>query len=312
MDFAQERYVRLYTRDTTGWKLLGWQGQTVFSLLYRKADRGGVIKLEGLEPWELAVVHCGLPEEVARAGMAPCLKRGWLVVNGDQLVFPKYVEANETATAGAQRVREHRERAKLAAAQVAPESPSNETLQPVTIGNSVPCRAVLKEENSHNRASATRGEQEPSHSDKLIGNDFMLSATNRHWQGYDSDLCLIGMKPAHERERALAAIAADPWEQANLVHCSPKHVLRKWNSLSSGSTQLRVVGNDGEASERAAARVRAEEYSAKGKRLMAELAGLKPLVAAGDRDAAARGFELETQLAETKDLFERAKRASRG
>jgi hypothetical protein len=39
MDYANERYVRLYTRDTTTVKLLGWQGRLVWWSLLRKLDR---------------------------------------------------------------------------------------------------------------------------------------------------------------------------------------------------------------------------------------------------------------------------------
>lgn len=166
--------------------------------------------------------------------------------------------------------------------------------------------------NSHTRVSAgAREEQEPRQSDKRIGNDFMLQATTLHWQEYDSELCLIGMKPEAERLRALAAIQADPWCQANNSNCSPKHVLRKWNSYSRGLTGLQAVGDDGEAAERAAARQRAERYATDGRRLKAELAQLKPLVDV-DPDARAKAFVLENQLSETLDLFNRAKRASAG
>lgn len=110
MDFANERYVRLYTRDTTTTKLLGWQGRTVLWHMLRKLDRSGVLELEGCEPWELAALHGDLPEDVAREGMANALARGCLVHDGDRIVAPRYIEANETPASDALRARESRER----------------------------------------------------------------------------------------------------------------------------------------------------------------------------------------------------------
>ena len=128
MDFSNERYVRLYTRDTTGWKLLRWQGQTVWTLLYRKADRAGVVNLDGLEPWEAVALHCDLPEEVAQPGMQRCLDRGWIVRDGDRLVFPKFIEANETPMSDAQRARDSR--AKRAALVTNRDAPSQNVTAP--------------------------------------------------------------------------------------------------------------------------------------------------------------------------------------
>ena len=43
MNFEDEDYVRLYTRDTVTWELLGWEGHCVLTLMLRgKFDRAGV------------------------------------------------------------------------------------------------------------------------------------------------------------------------------------------------------------------------------------------------------------------------------
>ena len=43
MDWANERYVRLYTRDTVTWKMWPWEARAIFPLLMRKVDRAGVL-----------------------------------------------------------------------------------------------------------------------------------------------------------------------------------------------------------------------------------------------------------------------------
>ena len=45
MRWDDERYVRLYTRDTTDWLALSWQAQGLFVLILRKVNRAGVIDL---------------------------------------------------------------------------------------------------------------------------------------------------------------------------------------------------------------------------------------------------------------------------
>lgn len=170
MDFGNERYVRLYVRDTVTWKRLGWDGQNALTQLLRKADRSGVIDLGGIEPWETLVVLCGAPEDVARRGTARCLELACIVHDGDRLVFPRYLEAQEATQSGAQRVREHRARERELRAQLKQNVTvvSNETLPNAnavkrgeTTGNSVPYRAVpyRAEEESAREATPTSQHQ---------------------------------------------------------------------------------------------------------------------------------------------------------
>ena len=43
MDWSNERYVRVYTRDTTTWKILSWEARALLQFLIRKVDRSGVV-----------------------------------------------------------------------------------------------------------------------------------------------------------------------------------------------------------------------------------------------------------------------------
>lgn len=109
MDWPNERYVRVYTRDTTTWKLLSWQARTVLLMLFRKADRSGVLEVgdDGVEGLA-AVIE--LPMEVAGAGISELVKRGTVERRSDSFVLPKFIEAQEAKTGDATRQRESRER----------------------------------------------------------------------------------------------------------------------------------------------------------------------------------------------------------
>ncbi len=45
MNWSDERYVRVYTRDTAEWLCLSFMAQGLFCLLLRKVDRAGVLSL---------------------------------------------------------------------------------------------------------------------------------------------------------------------------------------------------------------------------------------------------------------------------
>lgn len=109
MRFEDERYVRVYTRDTLNWMMLRWEGQAVFLFLLRKADRTGVIDLgESGDAVAAVVALSGMPEEFASAGVARCLKTGSIEQQGNCLIFPKFIEAQESTMTPAARQKESR------------------------------------------------------------------------------------------------------------------------------------------------------------------------------------------------------------
>lgn len=110
MDWTNERYVRLYIRDTTTWKRIGWDGQCVLMQLLRKVDRSGVLPLDDMEPWEAIMLHTDAPEDTARRGTAALLRVGTVEVRGTHLVMPNYLAAQECVKSDALRAKEYRER----------------------------------------------------------------------------------------------------------------------------------------------------------------------------------------------------------
>lgn len=108
MDWSDERYVRLYTRDTVTWKLIKWQGRHVLTELFRKVDRAGVLDFgdEGIEEAISALIDT--PLEVVSIGLEKILEREVAVLQGNSLVLPNFLEAQEATQSDKHRQRESR------------------------------------------------------------------------------------------------------------------------------------------------------------------------------------------------------------
>lgn len=110
LDWANERYVRVYTRDTTTWKLCDWRARTVLLHLFRKVDRSGVLDVGDDGVAGLAAV-LELPlEEIVEPGIAQLVKRGTVEMTSDAYIIPNFLEAQETPASDAQRQRAAREK----------------------------------------------------------------------------------------------------------------------------------------------------------------------------------------------------------
>lgn len=110
MDWANESYVRIYTRDTPDDLVLSWQAHAMWPLLVRKADRAGVIAtnhgirgIAALIRWPIDVVGPAFAELLDDGRIRECSEpHGY--------VLPNYVPAQETPSSDKQRKREERER----------------------------------------------------------------------------------------------------------------------------------------------------------------------------------------------------------
>lgn len=114
MDYSNERYVRVYTRDTVTWKLLDWRARTLLLHLLRKVDRSGVLDIgdEGL-PGVAAIVE--LPIEIVEAGMPQLVARGTIVAHGTCITAPNFLAAQEAPQSDKLRAAEYRARRRDAA-----------------------------------------------------------------------------------------------------------------------------------------------------------------------------------------------------
>lgn len=113
MNWSDERYVRLYTRDTVDWLSWSWQAQALFCLLLRKADRLGEIDL-GRHGTKGIAAHVKMPWKVAEPALAELLADSCIQAQDRAgrtvLVFRNYTTANEAIASGAERQRRYRER----------------------------------------------------------------------------------------------------------------------------------------------------------------------------------------------------------
>ena len=114
MRFEDERYVRLFTRDTTTWKLLPWQAKCLLPLLLRKVDRAGIVEV-GEDAEEGVAALTDLPPSFVKEALPGLLARKVFVLNGEVLVMPNFPAAQEAKASDRARQAAKRERDRLAA-----------------------------------------------------------------------------------------------------------------------------------------------------------------------------------------------------
>jgi hypothetical protein len=143
--WEDERYVRVYTRDTGDWLALSFAAQALFLMLLRKVDRIGELHL-GRRGVAAVPAMLGHPHQPGLdAALQELLADGCIRVTdaGDRLFVPNFLRAQEAAKSPAERKREQRERD---AAQALEKTQLSRNVTPVTSGHemsprAVPCRA---------------------------------------------------------------------------------------------------------------------------------------------------------------------------
>lgn len=109
MNYEDEDYVRLYTRETTTWRLLRWESQAVLLFMLKgKFDRSGVFESDGHTLSHAVTAVTGLPLTVTEPGLAQLLELRVWVETPTGLVWPKYLDAQNCKRGDAARQRESR------------------------------------------------------------------------------------------------------------------------------------------------------------------------------------------------------------
>jgi len=108
MRWEDERYVRLYTRNTVGWLAMGWEARCTLTMLFRVVDRAGLIEL-GTDGVPGLAIALQLPEDVVRRGLDGLLGRGTVEQHGTTIVIPNFIDAQECRQSDAARQRKARE-----------------------------------------------------------------------------------------------------------------------------------------------------------------------------------------------------------
>jgi hypothetical protein len=192
MDWSNERYVRLYIRDTPTWLRLRWEGQVLFSLMIRKCDRSGLFD-DIIDPVDDLSLITGIPPEHVKVGYDRLIKYEVIEFRGNSILIPNFMEAQEAIKSDAQRQRDSREKRRLEAQskpvtirdeqrdesvtirdeKSRPVTPSHAESRSVTPSRTVPdctnpSRTVLKEK----RAPARKGvPQKPTESMSTVALD---------------------------------------------------------------------------------------------------------------------------------------------
>lgn len=173
MRWEDERYVRLYTRNTVEWEMLPWESRCLWPLILRAVDRAGLLDLGKHGSKGLAAL-VKVPADFAETGLKGLLDDGCAELRGTVIVIPNFIEAQEATQSDAQRKRESRERARALAnsepvtnrdnaSQNVTDSHENgqkvtnghDLSQAVTSGHSVPNRAVPSVPSDQSSGSAS-------------------------------------------------------------------------------------------------------------------------------------------------------------
>jgi hypothetical protein len=160
VDWANERYVRVYVRDTIGTKRLSWEARCLFWELLRKVDRAGVLDLSGFEPADGLSVALDVPEDVAGRCLAEWSRDGRAAVEDGRIVVRSMIPAQETAQSDRARARESRER-RAACAESQPVTPCHAPSRAVTASHAPSQSVTLSSLNSPDSPSVpSRSERE--------------------------------------------------------------------------------------------------------------------------------------------------------
>lgn len=118
MRFEDERYIRVYTRDSMTMLMLTWEARAVLWETFRKVDRAGIIDL-GEDGIDGLAAMIRIPSPVVRSALEELTKRKVLELRADGLlVAPRFVEAQEAKASDKARQKAARERARDAARAV--------------------------------------------------------------------------------------------------------------------------------------------------------------------------------------------------
>lgn len=110
MEWSEEKYVKLYVRDTVTWLSWPWQAKALWPLLMRKLDGAGMLECGNTHPAKAVSLVVAMPLEVVEAGLVAILESGTLEKVPNGLLAPKFLEGQEARKSDALRQREARAR----------------------------------------------------------------------------------------------------------------------------------------------------------------------------------------------------------
>lgn len=109
MRWADERFVKIYTRDTAEVLALGWEARSLFWELLRKTDRAGIVSV-GKTGLRGVAGLTGFPLDVVERAMSILLDDGCVVERPGTYVIRNFMPAQETPQSDRARKQAQRER----------------------------------------------------------------------------------------------------------------------------------------------------------------------------------------------------------
>lgn len=108
MDWSNEPYVKVYTRETDDDLALSWEARALWDRLMAKFDRSGVVETKRGGRGLAAITR--MPAEVVERVLPELLEDGRLVEVDDGYMAPNFIAAQEASKSDKLRQRESRER----------------------------------------------------------------------------------------------------------------------------------------------------------------------------------------------------------
>lgn len=112
MNWPDERYVKLYVRDTANWQMLPWQSKALLPLLLRKFDGAGIMDTGKHDKTRAVALIVGIPAEVVGPGLDGLIADGVVQHIDGGLVCPNFIDSQEACKTEAQKKRDQRQRVK--------------------------------------------------------------------------------------------------------------------------------------------------------------------------------------------------------
>lgn len=110
MNWGDERYVKLYVRDTYTWRKWPWQARALLGPFLKALNGAGFVDLGNDEPAEALAMMVLIPVEVVRPALEAWLADGTVERVAHGLLMPKFLEAQEATKTPAQKKRDQRDR----------------------------------------------------------------------------------------------------------------------------------------------------------------------------------------------------------
>lgn len=118
MNWSDERYVKLYSRNTATWVTWPWQARAALPLFLRVADGAGLLDCGRREPLRALAALVMLPVEVVEVAVAAMVDDGTLEVVERGWLLPHYLEAQEATKTPALKKRDQRDRDRAKAREI--------------------------------------------------------------------------------------------------------------------------------------------------------------------------------------------------